>query len=90
MNYHYPIDPEWSTEEVMQVIQFFNTIESAYEDSVKASQVLHDYKQFKTIVPAKSDEKSMFKDFEKQTDYVPYQVVKKAQSLSEDDTLSMT
>ncbi|NIK10644.1 UPF0223 family protein [Alkalibacillus almallahensis] len=90
MNYHYPIDPDWSTEEVMQVIQFFNTVESAYEEQVTAKQVLDDYKQFKAVVPSKSEEKSMFKTFEKETDYIPYRVVKKAQELNEQDSFSMT
>ncbi|GAA0452915.1 UPF0223 family protein [Alkalibacillus silvisoli] len=89
MNYHYPIDPDWTTEEVMDVVQFFNTIEQAYEDHVVKEQILDHYKKFKQVIPAKSDEKSMFKDFEKQSGYIPYQVVKRAQEADINAKVSM-
>ncbi|RPF56137.1 UPF0223 family protein [Aquisalibacillus elongatus] len=78
MEYHYPIDPDWSTEEVINVVEFFQLVEQAYEKDVRADQVLDQYKLLKQVVPSKAEEKTLFKDFEKQSGYVPYKVVQAA------------
>ncbi|GEN45300.1 UPF0223 family protein [Alkalibacillus haloalkaliphilus] len=89
MNYHYPIDPDWSTEQVMDIVQFFNTVEEAYEGEVEKEKVLEYYKKFKNIVPAKDEEKTMFKEFEKHSGYIPYKVVKKAQEAEQSENVTM-
>ncbi|TFB14035.1 UPF0223 family protein [Filobacillus milosensis] len=89
MEYHYPIDPDWSTEEVIHVIEFFRTVENAYENQIKASDVLTQYKNFKQVVPSKAEEKTMFKQFEKHSTYVPYKVVQQAQKAADNETISM-
>ncbi|WP_188205659.1 UPF0223 family protein [Alkalibacillus aidingensis] len=90
MNYHYPIDPDWSTEEVMDVIHFFHIVEQAYENEVARDDVLDAYHAFKRVIPAKNEEKSLFKDFEKQSGYVPYQVVKRAKESDEGSLVSLS
>lgn len=80
MNYHYPIDESWTTEEITDVIHFFTTVELAYEKHVKAEDVLQAYKRFKQIVPAKSEEKQLFAVFKKASGYASYPVVKKARN----------
>ncbi|WP_027963057.1 UPF0223 family protein [Halalkalibacillus halophilus] len=89
MDYHYPIDPDWTTEQVLIVIEFFNKIEAAYEDKVSSSEVIQAYNQFKTVIPAKDEEKQMFKSFEKQTGYVPYKVVKEAKAEPDNSVFHM-
>lgn len=39
MEYQYPLDLDWTNEEMMQVIHFFNKIENYYESSVKGEDV---------------------------------------------------
>lgn len=78
MNYHYPIDETWTTTEITDVINFFNLVEKAYENNVKADDLLLAYKRFKQIVPAKSEEKQLFAAFKKASGYASYPVVKKA------------
>ncbi|MEN1967018.1 UPF0223 family protein [Lentibacillus sp. N15] len=78
MNYHYPIDETWTQVEITDIINFFNMIEKAYENSVKTENVLLAYKRFKQIVPSKSEEKQLFAQFQKASGYESYQVVKKA------------
>ena len=51
MEYQYPLDLDWTNEEMMQVIHFFNKIENYYESSVKGEDVKKAYKKFKEIVP---------------------------------------
>ncbi|WP_164215331.1 UPF0223 family protein [Virgibacillus sp. YIM 98842] len=78
MNYHYPIDETWTKEEVIDVVKFFSLIEKAYESKVNREEVLLQYNRFKQVVPSKSEEKTLLKQFEKQSGYVGYLVLKKA------------
>lgn len=83
MNYQYPLEETWSTEEIVDVIHFFNLIEKAYETSVDRNELLRAYRKFKEIVPSKSEEKIYFSDFEKGSTYSSYHVVKKARDSNE-------
>lgn len=78
MEYHYPIDLDWSNEEMMDVIGFFNQIEAYYESQVKSNHVIDHYKRFKNVVPSKAEEKQIFKTFEKASGYNSYKVVQLA------------
>lgn len=83
MEYQYPIDLDWSNEEMMDVVAFFNSIEAFYETKVEGQQLLNNYKKFKNVVPGKSEEKQIFKEFEKNSGYNSYQVVKTVQNTPE-------
>lgn len=79
MDYSYPIDEEyWSKEEIIDVVNFYSLVEKAYEQGVKREEFLLAYKRFKQIVPSKSEEKQLFKQFENASGYSPYHAVKKA------------
>lgn len=79
MEYSYPIDTDWSTEEITKVIHFFNCIEQHYEQqNVSDETIISNYKAFKQVVPSKALEKKMFKQFERSTSYKVYDVVKAA------------
>ncbi|WP_174613117.1 UPF0223 family protein [Virgibacillus ihumii] len=80
MSYHYPFDESWSKQEIIDVVQFFNLIENAYEKQVRRDDVLAAYNRFKSIVPAKSEEKTYFATFEKASGYKCYPVVKQARN----------
>ncbi|MGT2932747.1 UPF0223 family protein [Streptococcus catagoni] len=82
-NYHYPLDINWSTDEITSVLSFLNQVEKAYEEKVKAQTLLAAYKGFKKIVPSKSQEKQIDKAFEKSSGYSTYQAVKKAKEVKE-------
>ncbi|RUL51934.1 MULTISPECIES: UPF0223 family protein [Lysinibacillus] len=81
MEYSYPILPDWSTEEIIDVIKFFEGIEQAYEKGIKREDILARYRRFKEIVPSKAEEKTLFREFEEVSGYVSYQVVKKTKEL---------
>lgn len=78
MNYQYPFDESWSKQEIIDVVHFFNLIESSYEKQVKREDVITSYRRFKEIVPSKSEEKTYFATFEKSSGYKCYPVVKRA------------
>lgn len=80
MSYSYPIDETWSKQEIIDVVNFFNLIEQAYEKQVRRDDMITLYRRFKEIVPSKSEEKQLFAAFEKASGYAPYPVVKQARN----------
>lgn len=78
MSYSYPIDETWSKQEIIDVVNFFSIVEKAYEEGVKADDILISYTRFKQIVPSKSEEKQLCGKFEKESGYSCYRTVKQA------------
>ena len=67
--YSYPLDFSWSTEELASVLSFFNDVEVAYEGRIEAKKLLDSYKEFKIVVPSKSEEKRLGREFETASGY---------------------
>jgi uncharacterized protein YktA (UPF0223 family) len=78
MSYTYPFDSSWSKDEIVQVVQFFTLVERAYETGIERDILLAGYRKFKQVVPSKSEEKRFFAEFEKESGYSGYQVIKMA------------
>lgn len=78
-NYSYPLYPGWSTAEIETVIAMFRVVEDAYETGINRQQIMDCYRDFKNVVPAKSEEKRLGKEFAKVTGgYQFYDVIKAA------------
>ncbi|TXC92106.1 UPF0223 family protein [Metabacillus litoralis] len=80
MDYQYPISLDWSTDETVDVIKFFECIEKAYEKGIDRDLLMSNYRRFKEIVPSKSEEKTICNEFEEVSGYSTYRVIKKAKS----------
>ena len=80
MEYQYPLDLDWSNEEMVDMIAFFNKIENYYENSVNGPRLMNHYKRFKEIVPSKAEEKQLFKEFEEKSNYNSYKVVQEVKN----------
>lgn len=78
-NFSYPLNPEWSKQEIATVAQMLNLVADTYEVGVKTEEVIKSYGLFKKVVVAKSEEKQIGRDFEHETGYSLYRVVKMAQ-----------
>ncbi|TMW73038.1 UPF0223 family protein [Alteribacter natronophilus] len=78
-----PISTDWSKDEVIDVVNFFETVDSAYGKGAEREVIAALYKRYKEVVPSKSEEKQAFKEYEKQTGQSPYHVVKKARETEE-------
>lgn len=89
MDYQYPIDFEWSTEEIVKVIAFFQAIEKVYEQGMDREQLMAHYNEFKRIVPSKSEEKKVCNEFEEVSGYSAYQAIKRAKNNSEEAFIKM-
>lgn len=78
-NYSYPLNPGWSTAEMETVIAMLRAVEDAYEVGINRAELLKRYRAFKQIVNSKAEEKQIGRDFERDSGYVLYRVVKAAQ-----------
>lgn len=86
MDYSYPFSIDWSTEEIIDVVTFFEGIELAYEKGIRQEDMMARYKKFKGVVPAISEEKTYFREFEQESGYASYPVIKEMKA-SDADTL---
>jgi uncharacterized protein YktA (UPF0223 family) len=89
MEYQYPVDYTWSTDEIVDVIHFFEAIEKAYESKIKKEDVMRVYRRFKEIVPGKADEKNYTDEFQESSGYSAYLVVKKAKETEDGNWIQM-
>ncbi|MFJ5713461.1 UPF0223 family protein [Neobacillus sp. NPDC093127] len=89
MEYQYPIDYNWSTDEIVDVIKFFEAVEKAYEKGIDRDEVMNVYRRFKEIVPSKAEEKTICGEFEEMSGYSSYRTVKKAKEASSGDKIKM-
>ncbi len=82
MEYQYPIDYSWTTEEIIDVVKFFEAIEKSYETGIERENVIKAYRRFKEIVPSKAEEKTICGEFEEISGYSAYRTIKKAKEAS--------
>lgn len=83
MEYQYPLDDAWTTDEIIDAVNFFECIERAYEKGIVREEIIGAYRRFKEIVPSKSEEKKLFKEFETESGYSSYRAVKTANEAGE-------
>ena len=89
MEYQYPIDYSWSTDEIVDVIKFFEAIEKAYEKGIERDDLMKVYRRFKEIVPSIAEEKTVCGEFEEISGYSSYRTIKKAKEASSGDRIKM-
>lgn len=90
MEYQYPIDYDWSTAEIIDVIHFFEAVENAYEKGIEREQMLAIYRRFKEIVPSKAEEKKLCGEFEEMSGYSSYKTMKKTKESESGEIIRMT
>lgn len=81
-NYSYPLNPNWTQDDIVKVIELYNAVETAYEHGIKREDFLQKYRSFQQVVPMKMDQKQLDKDFEFESGYSIYQVFKQCQKTS--------
>nr|WP_303067859.1 UPF0223 family protein [Catenibacterium mitsuokai] len=77
--YDYPLDPDWSTEEIIDVVKLYNAVEKAYEEGISSKEFMEQYRTFTSIADSKSLQKQLDKAFEEASGYSIYKVFKRAQ-----------
>jgi uncharacterized protein YktA (UPF0223 family) len=88
-NYAYPLEPDWSTEDIVAVTTLYQRVEDAYElpRGVASSDLLDAYRAFQMVVPQKFMEKQLDKSFEEAAGYSIYRTMKRARQ--EDGQIKM-
>ncbi|XXM73373.1 UPF0223 family protein [Lysinibacillus sphaericus] len=89
MEYQYPFSIDWTTEEVIEVISFFEGVEKAYERGIRKEELMTRYRKFKEIIPSKSEEKKICSEFEESSGYSTYHVVKKMKESGDSELIAM-
>ncbi|MEG0293891.1 UPF0223 family protein [Enterococcus sp.] len=77
-DYQYPIDIEWTTEEMILVMDLWAAVEEAYEKGIAKQTFLDKYRGFKTVVRSIGEERKLGKEFEAISGYSLYHVVQEA------------
>lgn len=77
-DYEYPIDIEWTTDEMILVMDLWSTLEQAYEKGISNQEFLEKYQAFKTVVKSIGEERRIGKEFELISGYSLYHAVKEA------------
>lgn len=89
MEYSYPFSTDWTTEEVIDVIKFFEAIENTYEKGINKEELMTAYRRFKEIVPSKAEEKKLCNEFEEVSGYSPYHAVQKMKAAEDGGRIKM-
>ncbi|HSJ37234.1 MAG TPA: UPF0223 family protein [Planococcus sp. (in: firmicutes)] len=89
MDYSYPFSLEWTTEEIVDVVKFFEGIEMAYEKGIGREDMMARYKKFKGVVPAISEEKTYFREFEEKSGYASFPVIKELKASDAGPTIKL-
>jgi uncharacterized protein YktA (UPF0223 family) len=89
MDYSYPISYDWKTDEIVDVIAFYEAVEQAYDKGIDRDQLMSVYRRFKEIVPGKAQERNLANEYEELSGFSAYQTIKKAKSLESGDKVKM-
>lgn len=77
MEFNYPIDYTlYNTEEITTIIKFLDLIEECHLSGVELTEFKSAYKEFKSVVRAKSVENLLYRDFKEITGFDGYLAVK--------------
>ncbi|WP_127849641.1 UPF0223 family protein [Lacticaseibacillus hulanensis] len=88
-NYTYPLDLDWTKDEMIAVTTFYTQVEDAYERGVNRENLLAAYSGFKQVVPDKATEKQYDREFAELTDYSTYRTVQAARKAAPGSTVRM-
>lgn len=89
MDYSYPFSIDWSTDEIIDVVAFFEGIEMAYEKGIKRQDLLARYRRFKEIVPSIAEEKTYFREFEEESGYASFPAIKDMKAKNDDEIIKI-
>ena len=85
--FSYPLDEDWTTEEIVAVVEFFEAVETGYEEGIGAAELKTHYKNFKQVVPGKSEEKTLFKEFKERSGFEPFTLTRQLKDAEDGDIL---
>lgn len=85
-----PISMDWNREEIIDAINFYETIEKAYYKAVPREDILFLYQRFQSIVGSKSEEKQYLREFDQAAGVSSWKTIQKARQAKEGEKIKMT
>lgn len=79
-NFNYPLLPEWNTEEIIVVTDFYQIVELIYTSKVNRADFLEKYNAYQNVVPMKMDQKKIDQEFFLETGMSIYKATKFVQN----------
>lgn len=79
--YQYPLDLDWTTEEMVVVMNMWEALEKANEQGITVNEFMETYGKFKKVVKSIGEEKRLGKEFEKASGYSLYRTVQEAKKV---------
>ena len=77
-DYQYPLDLDWTTEEMVIVTNMWTAVEQANETGLPVDKFLTTYQQFKTVVKSIGEEKRLCRESENASGYSLYRTLQQA------------
>ena len=77
-DYQYPLDLDWTTEEMVIVTNMWTAVEQANETGLPVDKFLTTYQQFKTVVKSIGEEKRLGREFENASGHSLYRTLQQA------------
>ncbi|EOH89962.1 hypothetical protein BH747_00115 [Enterococcus villorum] len=77
-DYQYPLDLDWTTQEMVIVMKMWEDLETANEKGIDNAKFLKTYQAFKTVIKSIGEEKRLGREFEKVSGYSLYRTVQEA------------
>ncbi|MDU1988677.1 MAG: UPF0223 family protein [Enterococcus faecalis] len=77
-DYQYPLDLDWTAEEMVIVTNMWTAVEQANETGLPVDKFLTTYQQFKTVVKSIGEEKRLGREFENASGYSLYRTLQQA------------
>ncbi|MBO0471322.1 UPF0223 family protein [Enterococcus sp. DIV0242_7C1] len=77
-DYQYPLDLDWTTDEMVIVTNMWSAVEQANETGMETAEFLQTYQRFKTVVKSIGEEKRLGNEFQKVSGYSLYRTVQQA------------
>ena len=79
-DYQYPLDLDWTTEEMVIVPNMWTAVEQANKTGLPVDKFLTTYQQFKTVVKSIGEEKRLGREFENASGYSLYRTLQQAKT----------
>lgn len=79
-DYQYPLDLDWTTDEMVVVMKMWEVLEQAYEKGISVDDFLKAHANFKKVVPSIGEERRLGREFEKLSGYSLYRGLQAAKA----------
>lgn len=75
-NYVYPLFDDWTTDEIIIMVDFFAAVEKVYTTGIKPSEFAHHLDAYRQVEPSKMRQKQLDRQFQAASGLSIYQAIK--------------